>query len=71
MPRILTCPLQDYQVREVIPNILGGFVGNMESLFARLTTYVTQNDSILHQISSAITMARRIVEAAKATISDY
>jgi hypothetical protein len=43
----------------------------MQALFTRLATFVPQNDSILHQTSSAITMATRIVDTVKPGMPDY
>ncbi|KAI1851735.1 hypothetical protein JX265_010969 [Neoarthrinium moseri] len=58
-------PNIDSQVREVIPNILGGFINNMEALYARVAREVPTGSTILGRMSSSIGMARRIVDTAR------
>jgi hypothetical protein len=64
--------LQDSQVHEVVPNILGAFVGQMETLYGRVSGQLPQGDPILHHISTTVSNARSILAvASRPKLSDY
>ncbi|KAH6645902.1 hypothetical protein BKA67DRAFT_506313, partial [Truncatella angustata] len=56
-------PNIDGQVHEVIPNILSGFISQMESLYGRVMTQLPGGDPILKHISSTVSNARRVIDA--------
>lgn len=55
---------QDAQVHEVIPNILSGFISQMETLYGRVSIQVPGGDPILQHISATVSNAKDIVNAA-------
>ncbi|KAK6064624.1 hypothetical protein SCUP515_11681 [Seiridium cupressi] len=64
--------LQDGQVHEVIPNILGGFISQMETLYGRVSIQLPGGDPILHHISTTVSNAKNIIDAAsRSKIPDF
>lgn len=64
--------LQDSQVHEVIPNILGAFISQMETLYGRVSIQVPGGDPILQHISTTVSNAKDIINAAsRPIISNY
>lgn len=59
--------LQDSQVHEVIPNILGGFISQMETLYGRVSIQLPGGDPILQHISTTVSNAKNIINAASRT----
>jgi uncharacterized protein YjgD (DUF1641 family) len=55
--------LQESQVREVVPNILGGCVNQIEQLFMRIS-HIAPTEPILRHLSQMMSMANTIVEFA-------
>ncbi|ORY64185.1 uncharacterized protein BCR38DRAFT_409575 [Pseudomassariella vexata] len=57
-------PRIEPQVREVIPNILSGFISQIEHLFMRVSN-VSPSEPILKHLSGMVAMANRVVEVAR------
>ena len=55
---------QEPQVREVVPNILGGCITQIENLFARINA-ISPREPILRHLSQMISMANRVIDAAR------
>ncbi|KAK7921208.1 hypothetical protein PG985_009230 [Apiospora marii] len=62
-PRLITSELQESQVREVVPNILGGCVSQIEQLFMRIS-HISPQEPILRHLSQMMSMANQIVDFA-------
>ncbi|KAK8025562.1 hypothetical protein PG990_003385 [Apiospora arundinis] len=58
-----TLPHIESQVREVVPNILGGCVNQIEQLFMRIS-HIAPTEPILRHLSQMMSMANTIVEFA-------
>lgn len=64
--------IQDGQVHEVVPNILGGFVSQMEALYGRVSTQLPGGDPILQHILQTVNNARTIIAvASRPKMPDY
>jgi hypothetical protein len=55
---------QEPQVREVVPNILGGCITQIETLFARINA-ISPREPILRHLSQMINMANQVIEVAR------
>lgn len=65
-------PNIDGQVHEVVPNILGGFISQMEALYGRVSTQLPGGDPILQHISQTVNNARTIIAvASRPKMPDY
>ncbi|KAK8107846.1 uncharacterized protein PG998_009859 [Apiospora kogelbergensis] len=62
-PELTIFVSQESQVREVVPNILGGCVASIEQLYMRIN-HVAPTEQILQHLSQMITMANTIIEFA-------